>query len=56
MYMYITWPDTGTLLGLLNIAIIFSVCVSVCVLFVCVFLCVCVLDGFLQMCLGRLVF
>ena len=35
VYMYITLPDTGTLLGLLNIVIIFSVCV----------VCVCVLDG-----------
>ena len=40
VYMYITWPDTGTLLGHFNIAIIFSVYVSVC--FVCVCVCVCV--------------
>ena len=45
VYMYITCPDTGTLLGLLNIAIIFSVCV--CVVFVCV--CVCVLVEIVQM-------
>ena len=37
VYMYITCPDTGTLLGLLSIAIIFSVCVCcVCMLCVCV--------------------
>ena len=30
VYMYITCPDTGALLGLLNIAIIFNVCVCVC--------------------------
>ena len=29
MYIFITCSDTGTLLGLLNIAIIFSVCVCV---------------------------
>ena len=37
VYMYITCPDTGTLLALLNIAIIYSVCVSVCLVCVCVF-------------------
>ena len=36
VYMYITCPDSGTLLSHLNIAIIFSVCV------VCVCECVCV--------------
>ena len=47
VYMYITCPDTGTLLGLLNIAIGFSECVSVCVVCVCVCLlglCKCVCD------------
>ena len=39
VYMYITYPDAGTLLGLLNIAIIFSLCVCTCMC-VC---CVCVL-------------
>ena len=42
LYMYITCPDTGTLLDLLNIAINFNVCVCVCVLCVCVCMCVCV--------------
>ena len=43
VYMYITCPDTVTLLCLLNIAIIFRVCifVFVCVCVVCV-CCVCV--------------
>ena len=30
VYMYMTRPDTGTLLGVLNIAIILGVCVYVC--------------------------
>ena len=36
VYMYVTCPDTGKLLGLFNIPIIFSVCVYVCVVCVCV--------------------
>ena len=51
LYMYITCPDTGTLLGLLNIAILFSVCVSMCVLCVCVCVCVCLLTEFVQICM-----
>ena len=37
VYMYMTCPDIGTLLGLLNIAMI---CVCMCVLCVCVHVCV----------------
>ena len=36
VYIYIICPDTGTLLGLLNIPIMFGVCVCVCL---CVFVC-----------------
>ena len=42
VYMYITCPDTETLLGLLNIAKMIGVCVCVCV---------CVLVEFVQMCM-----
>ena len=42
VYMYITCPDTGTLLGLLKIAKMIGVCVCVCV---------CVLVEFVQMCM-----
>ena len=47
VYMYITCPDTGTLLGVLNITIMFGVCVCVCV---------CVLVEFVQMCMRHLDF
>ena len=54
VYMYITCPDTGTLLDLLNIVLIL-VFVFVCVCCVCVCVCVCVcmclLIEFVQMCM-----
>ena len=43
VYMYITCPDTGTLLGLLNIAIIL-LCVCVVCVYVIVFLQICTCD------------
>ena len=49
VYIYITCPDIGTQLGLLNIAIVFSVCMFMCCVCVCV--CVCVLVEFVQMCM-----
>ena len=42
VYIYIICPDTGTLLGLLNIAKMIGVCVCVCDVCVCVCVCVCV--------------
>ena len=59
VYMYVTCPDTGTLLSCLNIAIIW-VCVHVCVCAcVCVYVCLCMLLNvivFVQMCMRRFVF
>ena len=62
VYMYITYPDAGTLLSCLNI-VINCVCVCMCVfmcvctcMYVCV--CVCVLLSvivFVQMCMRRFV-
>ena len=49
IYIYLTFPDAGTLLNLLNIAMI-CVCMCVlCVLCVCVHMCVCYCV--VQMCL-----
>ena len=61
VYFYLTYPDAGTLLSPLNIAMIcVRLCICVCCVCVCgcvcVCLCVCVLVEFVQMCIRHFVF
>ena len=59
VYIYLTYPNAGTLLSHLNIAMI-CVCMYVCVVCVCcVSVCVCACVSvivFVQMCMRRLIF